>query len=188
MIDPSRRNQDSIRCFIWSVLWLLLVISLESPARAEQEEAEGPLVQAIEVEGTRRIEPDVIYLRIRTKQGSPLNRKVIRQDIRSIMRQSGCWVFFMGHTHELKLVTVSEDSVEWGELGEGIVMLDRNRRYLVNAGSVGQPRDGDGRAKYVIWDSGLGTIEVRALAYPVEVTAEKIIARGFPKAYALRLK
>ena len=44
-----------------------------------------PQVQAIEVEGTQRIEPDVIFLRIRTKQGSSRSRWVIREDIRAIM-------------------------------------------------------------------------------------------------------
>ena len=85
MIDPKMRNQSSIRCFFWWILLLLLFISNASPCRAEEDGEAAPLVQAIEVEGTQRIEPDVIFLRIRTKQGSLLNRRVIREDIRSIM-------------------------------------------------------------------------------------------------------
>jgi len=44
-----------------------------------------PIVKAIEVEGGRRIEPDVIFLRIRTKEGDRVDRKTIREDIRTIM-------------------------------------------------------------------------------------------------------
>ncbi len=44
-----------------------------------------PLVKAIEVEGGQRIEPDVIFLRIRTKEGARVNRKTIREDIHTIM-------------------------------------------------------------------------------------------------------
>jgi len=85
VIDPKMWNQSRIGCFLGSVLLLLLFISNASPSWAEQVEAAAPLVQAIEVEGTQRIEPDVIYLRIRTKEGSPLNRRVIREDIGNIM-------------------------------------------------------------------------------------------------------
>ena len=44
-----------------------------------------PIVQAIEVEGGQRIEPDVIFLRIRTREGDRVKRKTIREDIRTIM-------------------------------------------------------------------------------------------------------
>lgn len=110
------------------------------------------------------------------------------EDIRAVLKEYNHKIFFLGHTHELKLVAVSNDAVEWRDLGEGVFRLEEDKRYLVNVGSVGQPRDRDRKAKYVIWDSGQATIEVRAVSYPVDLTAEKIIARGFPPAYALRLK
>lgn len=108
-------------------------------------------------------------------------------DIRALVQKYAHSLFFMGHTHELKLVTVSDDAIGWERLHEGLIMLDKDKKYLVNVGSVGQPRDGNNKAKYVIWDSVYATLEVRALFYPADVTAEKIIARGFPKAYATRL-
>jgi hypothetical protein len=66
-----------------------------------------------------------------------------------------------------------------------MLTFNDENRYFINVGSVGHPRDGNGKAKYVIWDSSNGTLLVRAIPYPAEVTAEKIISRGFPKAYAI---
>lgn len=57
---------------------------LEGPAPPD-EDPFAPVVKAIEVEGVQRIEPDVIFLRIRTEEGSRLNRKTIQNDLRTIM-------------------------------------------------------------------------------------------------------
>ena len=94
-------------------------------------------------------------------------------------------LFFVGHTHDLRLISVDKGAVRRSKLAEGRVSLRDDMKYLINVGSVGHPRDGNSRAKYVIWDSAAGLLEVRAISYPTHVTAEKIIARGFPKAYAL---
>jgi diadenosine tetraphosphatase ApaH/serine/threonine PP2A family protein phosphatase len=53
-------------------------------------------------------------------------------------------------------------------------------RYLANAGSVGQPRDGDPRASYAIFDESGGSIEVRRVAYPFEKTQGRMRAEGIP--------
>ena len=59
---------------------------LEEEGGSEIEAGEGlPIVQAIEVEGGQRIEPDVIFLRIRTREGDRVKRKTIQEDIRTIM-------------------------------------------------------------------------------------------------------
>jgi diadenosine tetraphosphatase ApaH/serine/threonine PP2A family protein phosphatase len=59
---------------------------------------------------------------------------------------------------------------------------------LVNVGSVGQPRDGDGRAAYCVFDDAAMTVEFRRVAYDVEATRKKIIAAGLPKLLADRLR
>ena len=58
--------------------------------------------------------------------------------------------------------------------------LQPGLRYLVNAGSVGQPRDRDPRASYVIYDAASESVEVRRVAYPVEKTQERMRAAGIP--------
>ncbi len=93
--------------------------------------------------------------------------------------------FFVGHTHDLQLITVARGAVARAKLEPGKVDLDEDITYFINVGSVGHPRDGTGKAKYVLWDSEAHTLQVRAVPYPAQITAEKIIARGFPKAYAI---
>lgn len=58
---------------------------------------------------------------------------------------------------------------------------------IVNIGAVGQPRDGDPRAAYVIYDDAAHTVERRRVPYAVEATRKKILDAGLPKALAERL-
>ena len=62
-----------------------------------------------------------------------------------------------------------------------------NHRYAFNVGSVGQPRDGNNKAKYVIWDGDAATLEVKFVAYDIAAASEKIIAAGLPEVHAKRL-
>lgn len=95
---------------------------------------------------------------------------------------------FVGHTHTLALFGYDGVRVSKDGLTQGIVELSPACRYIVNVGSVGQPRDRqNNNAKYIIWDSGQNTIEVRFVPYNVAVTAEKIIEFGFPEYNATRL-
>lgn len=96
-------------------------------------------------------------------------------------------MFFVGHTHMLELVAFYEGNCTRRGIGQGDVEIEPGRRYLVNAGSVGQPRDHDPHAKYVIWDDEARSLEVRFVEYDVKKTADKIIALGIPETYATRL-
>jgi diadenosine tetraphosphatase ApaH/serine/threonine PP2A family protein phosphatase len=93
----------------------------------------------------------------------------------------------VGHTHELLLITYTDGRVDSVPLSKGIQTLAADSKYIVNVGSVGQPRDGNNHAKYVIWDSEARTLEVRFVPYNVKKTVEKIIALGLPKSHADRL-
>ncbi|MBG0778272.1 MAG: metallophosphoesterase family protein [Desulfovibrionaceae bacterium] len=94
----------------------------------------------------------------------------------------------IGHTHELRLLRVRRGSVEWDELPEGETRLGGADRYLVNVGSVGQPRDGDPRAKYVIWEPERMAMTVRFVGYDHAAVAARIRARGIPEQFARRLE
>jgi predicted phosphodiesterase len=94
---------------------------------------------------------------------------------------------FVGHTHDLKLISFDGSSVRHTRLPEGEVHLDEGRKYLINAGSVGQPRDGDNRSKYLIWDGETRRLEVRFLRYDVARTVQGILALGLPVINADRL-
>ncbi len=96
-------------------------------------------------------------------------------------------ICFVGHTHELAGYRWSGERVESRGLNEGVIELLPTEKYIFNIGSVGQPRDGDPRAKYVVWDTSRGVLDVRFVPYPWRETARKILDRGFPEGYARRL-
>ncbi|MGB5985569.1 MAG: metallophosphoesterase family protein [Desulfobacterales bacterium] len=95
---------------------------------------------------------------------------------------------FVGHTHLLNLVAFDGQKVNQTVLEQGRYPLESRSKYIVNAGSVGQPRDRDKRAKYVIWDLDDPHIEVRCVTYPVAQVIAKMAAKGYPPRYAQRLQ
>ena len=66
------------------------------------------------------------------------------------------------------------------------VVLGRHR-YLINPGSVGQPRDGDWRASYALWDLESSFIELVRVEYPVRRTQEKLAKAQWPTYLVKRL-
>jgi predicted phosphodiesterase len=67
------------------------------------------------------------------------------------------------------------------------MLLEKGAKYLVNPGSVGQPRDGNPRAAYAIVDTDARRVELMRLHYPVEVAQTKVIEAGLPEVLARRL-
>ncbi len=95
-------------------------------------------------------------------------------------------VCFVGHTHELKAIGFDGMYVEHIPLFKTVVNL-KSGKYIVNVGSVGQPRDGNRDAKYVIWNTSDKHIEVRFVSYDMAAAADKIIKAGLPHTHAERL-
>lgn len=95
-------------------------------------------------------------------------------------------ICFVGHTHYPGIFTEEFKFVTLKELG-GEFTVEPGKKVLVNIGSVGQPRDGDNRASYVIVDGD--TVRWRRLDYDYEKTMKKIIGTGeLPPYLAQRLK
>jgi diadenosine tetraphosphatase ApaH/serine/threonine PP2A family protein phosphatase len=65
--------------------------------------------------------------------------------------------------------------------------LKTARKFMFNVGSVGQPRDGDWRASYAIYDSKEQTVDLRRVGYEVEKAASKIVKAGLPDSLSARL-
>lgn len=93
-------------------------------------------------------------------------------------------VCFYGHTHVPRIFE-KDDSVRAARGND--VQLQRGVKYFVNVGSVGQPRDGDWRASYAIFDVQEQTVTIRRLEYDIQTTQEKILAAGLPSLLAERL-
>lgn len=94
---------------------------------------------------------------------------------------------FVGHTHVLALFASDGHALTEYECQEGAIRLDPEMKYLINIGAVGQPRDGDLRAKYVIWDDSLNQLEIRCVPYDAAAAAAKIRTAGLPEQHARRL-
>jgi len=94
---------------------------------------------------------------------------------------------FVGHTHTLEIIRYDGRQVDRTLLGEGKTNVADDVSYIVNVGSVGQPRDGTHHAKYVIWDLSDKSIEVRFVTYDIARTVAKIKAAGLPESHANRL-
>jgi predicted phosphodiesterase len=98
-------------------------------------------------------------------------------------------VCFFGHTHFPFVYTDKEGSVE-GTFLEGNaneVKLEKGVRYLINPGSVGQPRDRNPRAAFAVYDSEARIIKFSRVEYDIEEAKRKIIDEKLPPALAERL-
>ncbi|MDF1592158.1 MAG: metallophosphoesterase family protein [Desulfobacterales bacterium] len=97
-------------------------------------------------------------------------------------------ICFVGHTHVIEMISFDGRVVMHEALSQGVVRLKAEQRQIINVGSVGQPRDDNNNAKYIIWDNKSHEIEVRYIPYDIEAVANKIIAAGLPKSHAYRLR
>lgn len=98
-------------------------------------------------------------------------------------------VCFFGHTH-FPFVYAEKDSVVEGTFIEGEsaeVKLEKDVRYLVNPGSIGQPRDRNPHASFTIYDSETRLLKFQRLEYNIEEAQRKILAERLPPALAERL-
>jgi diadenosine tetraphosphatase ApaH/serine/threonine PP2A family protein phosphatase len=97
---------------------------------------------------------------------------------------------FVGHSHRPAVWSLGSSGPDFtADLTgvDGRVRLEDGRRYIVNVGSVGQPRDRDRRAAYALWDEEERTVTIQRVAYDVREAARKILAAGLPRHLAERL-
>lgn len=96
----------------------------------------------------------------------------------------GCLI---GHTHVPSIFILQEDSSVQTLLPDNGDRWKPNGRFILNPGSVGQPRNFDPRASFVIWDDEEETFLFKRINYDIEPVAERIIQLGIPKQQAGRL-
>ncbi len=94
-------------------------------------------------------------------------------------------VCFCGHTHIPKVFVKERDVKELPPTQK--MELKRTARYLINVGAVGQPRDRDWRASYVIYSPEQNMVEFRRLAYDIDLAQRKIVDNKLPEPLAHRL-
>lgn len=184
-----RGNHDRVCCGIESLEWFNVIAqaaSLWTMSRLSPENTAyllalppGPLT----VDGFQLI------------HGSPLDEDEYLMsvtDARNVFAYLETNLAFFGHTHlqggyvwlrgqyqVLGRMERFQSEVRW--------RLDPDGAYLINPGSVGQPRDGDSRAAFVLFDTGSKEIVYRRVPYDYEATRRKIEAAGLPEVLGSRL-
>lgn len=103
--------------------------------------------------------------------------------LREMSRERLC---FVGHTHIPFLFACRDETLHGGRLPEELP-ISRDAQYVINVGSVGQPRDGNPLASYGIYDTRGKTFFHRRVQYPISDTQRKILSAGLPERCASRL-
>jgi diadenosine tetraphosphatase ApaH/serine/threonine PP2A family protein phosphatase len=93
-------------------------------------------------------------------------------------------ICFIGHSHR-PVVFTADDIVDC--FLEERIIIQKEIKYIINIGSVGQPRDGNPKSSYAIYDTDEGLVEIRRLSYNIKRVQEKIIQAGLPRILAERL-
>jgi predicted phosphodiesterase len=94
-------------------------------------------------------------------------------------------VCFFGHTH-VAGAFVRDDGVKRVKTEQ--LPIEPGKKYFINTGSVGQPRDGDPRAAYCVYDTEKNVVEQRRVRYDMPKAQRKIIDAGLPRLLADRLE
>lgn len=124
--------------------------------------------------------------------GSPLNKieeyilnnYIARQNFKAFNED----VCFFGHTHVPMLYLKYQDQVNSLYLNDRTVLkINKKYQYLINVGSVGQPRDGDTRASFGILDMKEKTLMIKRVEYNYKSTQKFIINAGLPDFLSRRL-
>lgn len=98
-------------------------------------------------------------------------------------------VILYGHTHLPVIFSMDAQGLVWGSLvrGSAVHKLDPESRYLINPGSVGQPRDRNPQASFAILDTKKRTVQFFRVPYSIEKTQAAILRAGLPRILADRL-
>src|ERR671929_375421 len=93
----------------------------------------------------------------------------------------------VGHSHVALVFVLDDGAVEGAVAPAGAEIDLSGQRFLLNPGSVGQPRDGDPRAAYLVLDLEARRALFRRVPYPIERTQQEIREQGLPETLAARL-
>ena len=145
------------------------------------------------------LDPASLLRSVALAHGSPLNEDhyiLNMRDAWAPLQQSPAPITFIGHTHLQGGFILRGD--QWQEFRPHFVSrtlsetwtlkLQPGDRHLINPGSVGQPRDGDWRAGFAIYDSDLAEITFYRLPYDVTAAQGHILMAGLPERLAARLR
>jgi predicted phosphodiesterase len=95
------------------------------------------------------------------------------------------WITFIGHSHLYKVFLFTPNKVQ--EIKKKRFYIEKEYKYLISVGSVGQPRDYDHRAGYAIFDTKTKEFVFKRVEYDIEKAAQKIFDLNFDRNFGHRL-
>jgi len=138
--------------------------------------------------------------RVQCVHGSPRDEDeyvLTARDAYSILAQQDTLLTLFGHTHVQGAYWVDDERDSAGIIAPSYksarghqklrVALAKTARYLLNPGSVGQPRDGDPRAPFALYDAQKRAITFHRVPYDIDQAQKKILHAGLPDRLAFRL-
>lgn len=138
---------------------------------------------------------------IRCVHGSPRDEDeyvLMRRDAYSILGKAEAPVTFFGHTHVQGGFWIDDVTNQEGGLEPAYKSRDGYQeftvefrdaaKYMINPGSVGQPRDGDPRSAFALYDTEKRAVTFFRVPYDITAAQEKIFAAGLPERLAIRLE
>ena len=138
-------------------------------------------------QGPHQIDDDLLI-----SHGSPQDEDfyiLTETDAISVLTSVQGWLTFFGHTHVPFIGYLSDESQLESDVPAEArdFTLQRSRRYLINPGSVGQPRDHNPDASFTILDTEDSVLSFRRIPYNIQKAQEKILAAGLDPFLAERL-
>jgi predicted phosphodiesterase len=175
MYEPNQFNMSAETASFWTRA------DMESEADAEKRNARWEFLGSLPVKHSVSGEPlgmgELVFVHGSPRR--PINEYIFPDDVynapnkvQSSLERVG-HICFVGHTHVPGVFTDAPDFYSPDEL-EGVYEVNPERKAIVNVGSVGQPRDRDTRAGYVIVEPG--KVRFIRVNYPVEAVMQKVHA------------
>lgn len=129
---------------------------------------------------------DVLFVHASPHEPEHWNYLLSAADAEPAFASTDARIVFFGHTHLPCIFSQGASGAIKSKVGHSFEP-DIDGRYFVNVGSVGQPRDNDNRACYVVFDMDAGEVTYRRVAYDIERTQEKLIDARMPRLLVDRL-
>ena len=149
-----------------SVIWTVKTITKENLAFLKTLKS-SDILEDFQVAHSTPFEPDS-WSYLTSLQDAHENYQTLERD-----------VCFIGHSHQ-PLIIEFVDEVNVLPIKDMYKTLNKNRKYIINAGSVGQPRDMNPEACYMTYDTKTGTIEYRRVEYNIEKVQKKMKKHELP--------
>lgn len=194
-----RGNHDRVCCGLSSALGFNPVARAAAMWTREEMTLENREWLTAVPQGPLDLEKEAGVAGVALAHGSPLNEDqyiLTMRDAWAPLQQMGTVITFIGHTHlqggfSQKEHDWHEVRPRYGNRNEAVswtLPIPPGTRHLINPGSVGQPRDGDWRAAFAIYDSEAAEVIYHRVPYDVTAAQGRILMAGLPERLAARLR